>query len=80
MAHKVVYKNLFLKKESSQPRAALDLARVEKSEGIPDNTAPKSYLLFLSRTNTGALSTNSGTKLKARKLKPAKSFRHSLLE
>ena len=32
------------KKKSSWPRAALDLAWVEKGEVIPDNTAPKSYL------------------------------------
>ena len=31
-------------KNSNQPRAALDLARVEKGEVIPYNTAPKSYL------------------------------------
>ena len=61
------YKNLFLRKKSSQPGAALDLARVEKGEVIPDNTAPKNYLLFLSRTTIGTLSTNSGTKLKTGK-------------
>ena len=44
------YKNLFLRKKSSQTRVAIDLVRVEKGEGIPDNTAPKSYLHFLSRT------------------------------
>ena len=37
------YKNLFLRKKSNRPRAELDLARVEKGEVIPDNTAPKSY-------------------------------------
>ena len=31
-------------------RVALDLARVEKGEVIPDKAAPKSYFLFLSRT------------------------------
>ena len=30
--------------ESNRPRATLDMARVEKGEVIPDNTAPKSYL------------------------------------
>ena len=30
-------------KKSNRPRAALDLARVEKEEVIPDNTAPKSH-------------------------------------
>ena len=38
------HKNLFLRKKSNRPRAALDLAKVEKGEVIPDNTAPKSYL------------------------------------
>ena len=47
---------------------ALDLARVPKREVIPDNTAPKSYLLFLSRTTTETLSTNSRTKLRQEKL------------
>ena len=48
----VGYKNSFLRKKSSQTRAALDLTRVEKGKGIPDNTAPKSNFLFLSRTTT----------------------------
>ena len=34
------------KKKSSRPRAALDLARVEKGEVIPDNAAPKNYFLL----------------------------------
>ena len=38
------------KKNYTRPRAALDLDRVEKGELIPDFTAPKSYLLFLSTT------------------------------
>ena len=61
-------KNLFLRKKSSRPCAALDQARVEKGEIIPENTAPKSYLLFLSRTTIGVLSTNSGTKLGQEKI------------
>ena len=60
-------RNLFLKKKSSWPRADIDLARVEKGKGIPDNTAPKSYLLFLSRTTIENLSTNLGTEQKAGK-------------
>ena len=32
------------KKKSSLPHAALDLAKVEKGEVIPDNTAQKCYL------------------------------------
>ena len=59
---------------------ALDLAKVEKGEGIPDNTALKNYFLFLLRTTVETLSNNSGTKLKAWKLKPAERFRHLLLE
>ena len=62
-----LYKNLFLKKKSSQPCAVLDLAKVENGEVILDNMAPKSYFLFLSRTTIKTLSTNSGTKLKAGK-------------
>ena len=37
------YKNLFQRKKSNRPRAALDLARVEKGEVLPDSTAPKYY-------------------------------------
>ena len=57
------YKNLFLRKKSSQTHAALDLARVEKEEVIPDSAAPKSDFLFLSRTTIQTPSTNLGTKL-----------------
>ena len=57
------YKNLSLRKKSSLPRTALDLARVEKGEGIPDNTAPKSCILLLSITTIETLSTNAGTEL-----------------
>ena len=35
-----------LRKKSSWPHVALDLARVEKGEVIPDNVAPKSDFLF----------------------------------
>ena len=42
----IYLKNLYLRKKSSWPRAALDLARVEKGEVILNNTAPKSYLKF----------------------------------
>ena len=52
------YKNLFLRKKSSWPRTALDLAWVEKGEVIPESAAPKSYFLFLSRTTIEILSTN----------------------
>ena len=46
---RLAYKDLSLGKKSSRTHAALVL--VEKEEGIPDNTASKSYLLFLSRTS-----------------------------
>ena len=40
--------NLFLRKKSSWPRAALDLAWVVKGEEIPDSAAPKcDFLLFV---------------------------------
>ena len=39
-----IIKNLFLRKKSNRPSSALDLAKVEKGEVIPDNAAPKSYL------------------------------------
>ena len=56
-------KILFLRKISSWPRAALDLARVEKGEVIPESVALKIEFLFLSRTTIQTLSTNSGTEL-----------------
>ena len=59
----IFYKNLFLRKKSSRTRAALDLARVEKGEVIPDSAAPKSDFPFLSRTTIQTLSKNPGTKL-----------------
>ena len=76
----MLYKNLFQRKKSRRPCAALDLASVEKRELIPDNKSPKGYHQFLSRTTIETLSTNSGTKLKAEKKKPADGFRHLLLE
>ena len=42
---RLTYKNLFLRKKSSRPRAALHLAGVEKGEVIPDSAAPKSDFL-----------------------------------
>ena len=42
------FKNLFLRKKSSRPCAALDSARVEKGDIIPDNTVQKSdFPIFL---------------------------------
>ena len=41
-----LYKNLFHRKKSSRRRAALNLAREEKGEAIPDNTAQNSYPSF----------------------------------
>ena len=42
----LLYKNLFLRKKSSWPSAALDLAWVEKGEVISDSAAPKSDFLL----------------------------------
>ena len=51
----IYYKKLFLRKKSNRPRAALDLAIVEKGEVIPDNTAPNSYLpLFVKNYHVDA--------------------------
>ena len=47
LGSKMPYKDLFLRKKSSWPRAALDLAAVEKGEIIPDSAVPKSDFLFL---------------------------------
>ena len=45
---RIMNKNLFLRKKSSLPRAAFDLARVEKGEVILDSAVPKSdFLLFV---------------------------------
>ena len=41
------YKNVFLRKKLKRPRAALDLAGMEKEVVIPDNAAPKSDSLFV---------------------------------
>ena len=73
------YKNLFLSKKSNLPRAALDLASVEKGQEIPDNTAPEGYLPFLSRTTIGTLSWNLWTNYKVTKTWACR-FCHSLLE
>ena len=50
-------------KETNRPRAALDLARVEKGEVIPVNTAPKNYLPQFAENYYWALSTKLGTRL-----------------
>ena len=55
------YKNLFLRKKSSWPRAALDLAGVEKGEIVPDSAAPKSEFLLFVKNYYLTFSTNSGT-------------------
>ena len=44
----IYYKKLFSRKNKAD--LMWHLIWVEKGEGIPDNTAPKSYLLFLLRT------------------------------
>ena len=36
----------FFEKKIKPTTCGLDLARVGKGEGIPDNTTPKSYFLF----------------------------------
>ena len=41
------YKNLFLRKKWSWPRAGLDLAGVENGEIMPDSAVPRSDILFL---------------------------------
>ena len=46
-SRRLYYKNLYLRKRSSWPRAALDLAREEKWEVIQESAAPKSDFLFL---------------------------------
>ena len=61
-----LYKNLFLRKKSSWPRAALDLAAVEKGEVIPESAPSKTHFLFLSNYYW-TLSTNSGTRTKGTK-------------
>ena len=68
------YKDLFLRKKSSRPPAALDMARVEKGEGIPDNMGPKSYHLFLSSPTIEILWTNSVTELETRKISQQMGF------
>ena len=62
-----LYKNLFLRKKSSWPRATLDLAWVEKGEIIPDRATPKSYLPLFVENYYWTLSTNSGTEQQAGK-------------
>ena len=58
----------------------LDLAWVEKGEVIPDNTAPKSYLHFLSRTTIELSIRIRGPNWGHEKLELADGFRHLFLE
>ena len=55
--------NLFLTKKQTDHMSHLNLARVEKAEVIPDNTAPKIYLPLFIENYYWALSKNSGTRL-----------------
>ena len=47
------YKNLFLTKKQTDHVWHLILARVEKAEVIPDNTAPRSYLSLFVKNYSG---------------------------
>ena len=53
---------IYFQEKSNRPCSALNFARVEKGEIIPDNTASKSYLPFV-KNYYGPLSTYPRTKL-----------------